>query len=76
MSVTLNHPPTSLKNRHNGTFTGNTVAALLDHISGPHLNPAPGEQARLHPKCEAKPALKLVQADFFKRTARLTGSKD
>ena len=75
MSVTLNHPPISLMNRDNGTFTGSTVAALSTTSAGPVSTQHPGEQARLHPKGEAKPSQQLVQADLFKRTARVTGSR-
>ena len=75
MSVTLNHPPISLMNRDNGTFTGSTVGALSTTSPGPVSTQHPGEQARLHPKCEAKPSKQLVQVDLFKRTARVTGSE-
>ena len=34
-SILLNHPPITLINRHNGTFAGNTVAALSTISVGP-----------------------------------------
>ena len=54
-SILLNHPPITLINRHNGTFAGNTVAALSTISVGPSEPSASGNRrgcirnARLSP---------------------------